>query len=32
MLTRASSCLAWIWRSTDPEARVLVSEWGPGRR
>jgi len=26
MPTRASSCLAWILRSTDPEARVLVPE------
>lgn len=26
MPTRASSCLAWILRSTDPEARGLVPE------
>jgi hypothetical protein len=30
MLTRASSCLAWIWRSTEPETPVLVSEEAPG--
>jgi hypothetical protein len=30
MPTRASSCLAWIWRSTEPETPVLVSEEAPG--